>query len=129
MRIFRGALEPLFHDHRERKLAARCLRATRGLEEKGRLFFLYPDTGADDKMSTTDKAQQKLVDSMCKTKAGSAETPELAKKPAGTKPASSRYKRKVSATKTAKTGPRRGTAITGQGGADPYQAGPRVWPD
>ena len=70
MRIFRGALEPLFHDHRERKLAARCLRATRGLEEKGCLIFLYPDTGADDKMSTTDKAQQKLVDSMRKTRAG-----------------------------------------------------------
>ena len=44
MRIFGGggAFEPLFHDHRERKLAASCLRATRGLEEKGRLFFLYP---------------------------------------------------------------------------------------
>ena len=43
MRIFGGggALELLFHDHRERKLAASCLRATRGLEGKGRLFFLY----------------------------------------------------------------------------------------
>ena len=96
-----------------------CLGAIRGLGEKGCLFFLRPDTGGDDKMSTTDMAQQKLVDSMRKTRAGSAETPESAKKPAGTRPPSSRSKRKVSATKTAKTGPRRGTAITGQGGADP----------
>ena len=43
MRIFggEGALEPLFHDHCERKLATRCLRATHGLEEKGRLYLLY----------------------------------------------------------------------------------------
>jgi hypothetical protein len=43
MRIFAGggALGLLFHDHRDRKLASSYLHATRGLEEKVRLFFLY----------------------------------------------------------------------------------------
>jgi len=91
-----------------------CLGAIRGLGEKGCLFFLCPDTGGDDKMSTTDKAQQKLVDSIRKTRAGSAETPQSAKKPTLTRPPSSRSGRKVSATKAAKSGPRRGTAITGR---------------
>ena len=35
----------------------------------------------------------------------------------------------MSATKVAKSGPRRGKAILGRGGADPDQASPRVRPD
>ena len=81
-------------------------------------------------MSTTDKAQQKLVDSMRKTKARSGGAPASAKKAEETKPAASRSKKKASATKAAAKESAKPTAATArQVGADPYQASPRVWPD
>ncbi len=79
-------------------------------------------------MSTTDKAQQKLVDSMRKTKARSGGAPASAKKAEETKPAASRTKKKVS-TKAAKESSRPTAATARKMGADPYQASPRVWPD
>ena len=72
-------------------------------------------------MSTTDKAQQKLVESMRKTKAKSGETPAPAKKTVARKRPSTKAKPGTTAAQAAKAGPQRG--------ADPYQASPRVWPD
>ncbi len=72
-------------------------------------------------MSTTDKAQQKLVESMRKTKAKSGEAPAPAKKTAARKRPATKAKASTTATRSAKTGAR--------SGADAYQASPRVWPD
>jgi len=72
-------------------------------------------------MSTTDKAQQKLVESMRKTKAKAGGTPAPAKKTASRKRPSTKAKSRATATQATKTGPQRG--------ADPYQAVPCVWPD
>ena len=81
-------------------------------------------------MSATDKAREKLVDSMRKSKTGSEKTPAPAKKRAsGKRPSSSAKSRPGAAGRTAKTASRRATGNSGQGGADPYQAMPRVWPD
>ena len=81
-------------------------------------------------MSTTDKAQQKLVDSMRKTKARSGGTPAPAKKPAETKPAVSRSKKKVSTRRAAaKKSPKPAATTERRLGAGSYQASPRVWPD
>ncbi len=71
-------------------------------------------------MSTTDKAQQKLVESMRKTKAKSGEAPAPAKKTAARKRPVTKAKARTTA-KAATTGAR--------SGVDGYQASPRVWPD
>jgi hypothetical protein len=80
-------------------------------------------------MTTTDKAQEKLVNSMRKTKARSGGTPASAKKAPEAKPAVSRPKKKVSS-RAAKTSPKKTAAKTArQIDAGSYQACPRVWPD
>ncbi len=80
-------------------------------------------------MSTTDKAQQKLVDSMRKTKASSGAKPASAKKAEASKPAAPRSRKKVSTTRAAKKTPKPIAATASQISADPYQGSPRVWPD
>ena len=100
-------------------------------------------------MSDTDKARQKLVDSMRKTKAASDDTPAPTKKAAAGKRPSSRTKTRSTAARTtkprataartaktgstaaaaAKTGARGGAVVTERSSGDPYQASPRVWPD
>ena len=79
-------------------------------------------------MSTTDKAQQKLVESMRKTKAGAAGKKTVA-----------RSKAASPAGRTAKTAKKAAVTTAGKQSAkaavsrpetrDLYQAGRRVWPD
>jgi hypothetical protein len=80
-------------------------------------------------MSNTDKAHQKLVASMRKSKAGGAPAPAKKKSASSERP-SSRAKTSTTATRAAKkTAPRRGAAVMQELDTDPYQAKPRVWPD
>jgi len=80
-------------------------------------------------MSTTDKAQQKLVDSMRKTKARSGATPAATKKAQVSKPPASRAKKKVSASRVSGASARPAALTDRRIGVGPYQASPRVWPD
>ena len=79
-------------------------------------------------MSTTDKTRQQLVDSMRKTRAGTAGKTTATRK--ASRPANRTAK---SAKKTAATAAeKRSTNVAGASRAkkrDPYQVGRRVWPD
>ena len=79
-------------------------------------------------MSTTDKTRQQLVDSMRKTRAGTAGKTTATRK--ASRPASRTAK---SAKKTAATAAeKRSTNVAGAsraGTRDSYQVGRRVWPD
>ena len=79
-------------------------------------------------MSTTDKAEQKLVNSMRKTKARSGGSSASAKKVQEAKPAVARPKKKASSRAT-KASPKTAAKTDRQTGAGSYQACPRVWPD
>jgi hypothetical protein len=62
-------------------------------------------------MTGSDKTQQKLIDSIRKTKSAAAKSPEAAQ----------------SAEPAKRAAPPRSTPVSQ--GSDPYQSGRRVWPD
>jgi len=87
-------------------------------------------------MVTADKARQKLVDSMRKSKSGAAGKPAASKPATGSRatPAKKTPARRAPARKAAQ--PRRPpaaaaamTAVTWQSSTDPYQSDGRIWPD
>lgn len=84
-------------------------------------------------MSDTEKTRQKLMDTIRRTKAGAAGTPEeapqaAAEKPApAAKPKAAKPKAKPSPKPAAKSAPAKKSAGGSQ--ADAYQSGRRVWPD
>ena len=79
-------------------------------------------------MSTTDKVQQKLVESMRKTKAGAAGKKTVARSKAA-RPAGRTTKTAKKAAVTTAEKQSAKEAVSRQGTRDLYQAGRRVWPD
>ncbi|KPK38617.1 MAG: hypothetical protein AMJ69_07985 [Gammaproteobacteria bacterium SG8_47] len=76
-------------------------------------------------MSQSDKTQQKLIDSIRKTKTGAAKAPAPQASTKPTQPAKSAPATKAAA--PAKRAPERATPASPS--ADPYRLGRRVWPD
>ena len=79
-------------------------------------------------MSTTDKVQQKLVESMRKTKAGAAGKKTVARSKA-TRPAGRTTKTAKKAAVSTAGKQSAQAAVSRPGTRDLYQAGRRVWPD
>jgi hypothetical protein len=80
-------------------------------------------------MSSTDKTRQKLMESMRKTKAGSASKSDTTTTKSDTKASSSASQSKPAAKPAAAKRKPAARKPAPKSGGDPYQAGRRVWPD
>ena len=80
-------------------------------------------------MSSTDKTRQKLMDSMRKTKAGSASKSDTPTTKSDTKTSSNAGQTKPAAKPAAARRKPAARQQVRKGGGDPYQVGRRVWPD
>ncbi|MEJ2440931.1 MAG: hypothetical protein P8Z72_14905 [Gammaproteobacteria bacterium] len=79
-------------------------------------------------MSTKDKAREKLLNSMRKTKEVINDQPDVKQAHAETyAPPAAKPAKKPAAAKTAKAGA--ATSARPMPASDPYQSGGRIWPD
>ncbi len=80
-------------------------------------------------MATADKAKQRLLDSMRKSKAGAAKKPAAASRPKAARKTAARRAPAKAAQQRRTAGAAAMTAVTQCTSDDPYQSPGRIWPD